>query len=162
MMNTANNTELKEYLEQEGISHDDVINSEIEQEHKEATKRSMPKLIYKENKGHTAIYAVDEPSANNNAHHEFLISYEPDEETPKEILQEIKLQNGNFAEFGHNGIFTEHLLVIAKDCLERFNTSKYACRENSIAITKIDEALMWIEKRMTKRVERGVYGTETV
>lgn len=27
------NTELKEYLEQEGISHDDIINNEIEQEH---------------------------------------------------------------------------------------------------------------------------------
>lgn len=40
MMNTANNTELKEYLEQEGISHDDVINSEIEQEHKEKELRN--------------------------------------------------------------------------------------------------------------------------
>ncbi len=40
MMNTTNNTELKEYLEQEGISHDDVINSEIEQEHKEKELRN--------------------------------------------------------------------------------------------------------------------------
>ena len=29
------NKELKEYLEQEGISHDDIINQEIEQEHAE-------------------------------------------------------------------------------------------------------------------------------
>lgn len=153
-------SELKDYCEQEGISKDDIINDEIEQEHKEAEERTAT-LIYKENKGHTAVYAIDKPSINNNAHHEFVIRYEPENATG-EALQKIKLQNGNFAEFGHNGIFTEHLLVIARDCLERFNTSKYSCRENAIAITKIDEALMWIEKRMAKRVERGVYGTEVV
>lgn len=117
--------------------------------------------LYEEDKGHTAVYAIDKPAINNNAYHEFVIKHEPENATDK-VLQIIKLQNGNFAEFGHNGIFTEHLLVIAKDCLERFNTSKYSCRENSIAITKIEEALMWIDKRMAKRVERGVYGTETV
>lgn len=151
---------LENYCEQEGISKDDIINSEIEQEHKEAAERT-PELIYKENRGQTTVYAVDKPAINNNAYHEFVIMYEP-ENVPATVLEKIKLQNGNFAEFGHNGIFTEHLLIIAKDCLERFNTSKYACRENSIAITKIEEALMWIDKRMAKRVERGVYGTETV
>ena len=32
-MSEQTDTELKEYLEQEGISHDDIINNEIEQEH---------------------------------------------------------------------------------------------------------------------------------
>lgn len=32
-MSEQTNTELKEDLEQEGISHDDIINNEIEQEH---------------------------------------------------------------------------------------------------------------------------------
>lgn len=119
------------------------------------------KFIYGESKGCTAIYAVDEPSPNNNSYHEFIINYEPDSVT-SELLGKIKLQNGNFAEFGHNGIFTEHLLVIAKDCLERFNTSKYACQENTLAINSINNALMWLNKRATERVKRGVYGTETV
>lgn len=119
------------------------------------------KFIYGESKGCTAIYAVDEPSPNNNSYHEFIINYEPDSVT-SELLGKIKLQNGNFAEFGHNGIFTEHLLVIAKDCLERFNTSKYACQENTLAINNINNALMWLDKRTTERVKRGVYGTETV
>ncbi len=118
-------------------------------------------FIYGERKGCTAIYAIDKPSPNNNSYHEFIINHEPDSET-SELLGRIKLQNGNFAEFGHNGIFTEHLLVIAKDCLERFNTSKYACRENSIAINNINTALMWLNKRAAERVKRGVYGTETV
>ncbi len=118
-------------------------------------------FIYGESKGCTAIYAIDKPSPNNNSYHEFIINYEPDSVTI-EFLGKIKLQNGNFAEFGHNGIFTEHLLVIAKDCLERFNTSKYACRENSIAINNINTALRWLNKRATERVKRGVYGTETI
>lgn len=119
------------------------------------------KFIYGESKGCTAIYAVDEPSPNNNSYHEFIINYEPDSKTT-ELLGKIKLQNGNFAEFGHNGIFTEHLLVIARDCLERFNTSKYACQENTLAINNINNALMWLNKRTAERVKRGVYGTETV
>ena len=35
--------QLKEYLEQEGISHDDVINQEIEEEHKETIPRNPHK-----------------------------------------------------------------------------------------------------------------------
>ena len=119
------------------------------------------KFIYGERKGCTAIYAVDEPSPNNNSYHEFIINYEPDSVT-SELLGKIKLQNGNFAEFGHNGIFTEHLLAIARDCLKRFNTSKYACQENTLAINNINNALMWLNKRTAERVKRGVYGTETV
>ena len=118
-------------------------------------------FIYGERKGCTAIYAIDKPSPNNNSYHEFIINYEPDSET-SDLLGRIKLQNGNFKEFGHNGIFTEHLLVIARDCLERFNTSKYACQENTLAINSINTALMWLNKRATERVKRGVYGTETV
>lgn len=33
------------------------------------------------------------------------------------------------------------------------------CRENSIAVTKLDEALMWLKKRKEDRTARGVEGT---
>ena len=33
------------------------------------------------------------------------------------------------------------------------------CRETRIAITKLDEALMWLEKRTKDRTKRGVEGT---
>ncbi len=33
--------QLKDYLEQEGITHDDVLNEEIEQEHKELEERAL-------------------------------------------------------------------------------------------------------------------------
>lgn len=38
--------------------------------------------------------------------------------------------------------------------------SKFPCRENSVAITKMDEALMWLEKRTRDRVKRQVEGKQ--
>jgi hypothetical protein len=36
--------------------------------------------------------------------------------------------------------------------------AKFPCRENALAITKLDEALLWLEKRTRDRVARGVEG----
>lgn len=38
---------------------------------------------------------------------------------------------------------------------------KFPCRENAIVITKLEEALMWLNKRTAGRVARGVEGTHT-
>jgi hypothetical protein len=35
---------------------------------------------------------------------------------------------------------------------------KFPCRENDIALTHIESALMWLEKRTADRVKRGVEG----
>lgn len=40
-----------------------------------------------------------------------------------------------------------------------FLSNKMGSRETSIAITKCQEALLWLEKRTTDRKERGVEGT---
>ena len=44
--------------------------------------------------------------------------------------------------------------------IDRMNylQSKFPCRENALAITKLDEALLWLEKRTTDRVARNVEG----
>jgi hypothetical protein len=34
-----------------------------------------------------------------------------------------------------------------------------SCRENALCITKLEEALMWLEKRTADRLRRGVEGT---
>lgn len=36
---------------------------------------------------------------------------------------------------------------------------KTSCRENAIAITKLEEALMWLNSRTADRESRGVEGT---
>jgi hypothetical protein len=38
--------------------------------------------------------------------------------------------------------------------------SKFPCRENSIVITKLEESLMWLNKRTSDRVKRQVEGKQ--
>ena len=38
--------------------------------------------------------------------------------------------------------------------------SRMSCRENAIVITKLEESLMWLEKRTADRNARGVEGAE--
>lgn len=58
-----------------------------------------------------------------------------------------------------NGAFVETVLSAAKQRLEFYNEGKYRCRENSLAITKIEEALHWLEARTKDRETRKVEGT---
>lgn len=57
------------------------------------------------------------------------------------------------------GLFTETMLQVCKQYLEGVNVGPMATRETSMAITKIDEALMWIQKRADDRKRREVQGT---
>lgn len=58
-----------------------------------------------------------------------------------------------------SGFFTETLIAVAKRYLEENNVGDLASRETSTAITKLDEALMWLNKRAEDRQLRGVQGT---
>ena len=62
---------------------------------------------------------------------------------------------------GYNGVFVEDLLYAAKERLEEFQDTPFRCRQNAIAITKIEEALFWLQDRTREREERGVEGTST-
>lgn len=56
-----------------------------------------------------------------------------------------------------DGTTNEEVLRILIDRMNFLN-SKFLCRENAITITKLEEALMWLEKRTRDRVEREVEG----
>lgn len=71
-------------------------------------------------------------------------------------------QNGAIAEVGVNGITHEALIAIVLDRLRAFQTGPYACRENALAITKLEEAQHWLFHRTLKRMTRGVEGTMKV
>ena len=58
-----------------------------------------------------------------------------------------------------NGVFIEDLLIVAYAKLAGYNR-ELPCRENSVALTKIEEAIMWLANRKAEREARGVYGTE--
>lgn len=70
----------------------------------------------------------------------------------------LRFQDGTINDVGgRNGLQNEEVLAILIDRM-KFLNAKYPCRENSIAITKLDEALMWLEKRTADRKNRGVEG----
>lgn len=67
------------------------------------------------------------------------------------------IQNGPIKENGHNGVQIDEVIETTKILLEAAN-KKFPCRENAIAITKLDEALLWLMKRKNDRKKRGVEG----
>lgn len=73
----------------------------------------------------------------------------------------LLFQNGPVKENGEgvNGITHEVLLAILIDRLQGFQSGPYKNRENAVAITKLEEALMWLHKRTLDREARGVEGT---
>ncbi len=75
---------------------------------------------------------------------------------------DILFQNGPIKECGVNGITHEVLLAILIDRLRGFQSGQYACRENALALTKLEEALMWLGSRTKARVARGVECTHEV
>lgn len=78
------------------------------------------------------------------------------------VLSCIHFQEGPIKKCGVNGVSNEDLLVMVVRRLEGFQNSEFKCRENACAITKIEEALLWLRKRTMGRENRGVEGTNKV
>ena len=105
---------------------------------------------------------LDNPS-HGNANHEYEIVNSTglhDEEGG--TLGVVKFQKGPIKEFGVNGVMNEDLIAIVIDRMRGFQDSSYACRDNALALTKLEEALMWLRNRTNEREDRGVEGTHTV
>lgn len=58
-----------------------------------------------------------------------------------------------------NGAFVETVLAAALQRIEFYNEGKFRCRENSLAITHIQEAMHWLHHRTADREVREVEGT---
>lgn len=83
---------------------------------------------------------------------------DPIKQEPNDHL-EILFQNGPINEVGVNGITQEALLAIVADRLRSLQAGPYTCRENALALTKIEEATHWLQQRTIARMRRGVEGT---
>lgn len=75
------------------------------------------------------------------------------------VVLDIHFQDGGTATHEKNGIFIEDLLIAAYTKLDEFNHA-IPSRENSVALTNIEQAIMWLHSRKVDRETRGVYGTE--
>lgn len=98
-----------------------------------------------------SITVTDEPGAGG-ANHKYEVCL------PDGSITEINFQNGPIAEHGINGITQEVLLAIVIDRLQCFQKGPFACRENALALTKIEEAKHWLFSRTLERMQRGVEG----
>lgn len=108
------------------------------------------------------IAVVDEPGSGGANHHYMVTlpdwSRAPDGSGAKGVW-DIQFQNGPIAEVGVNGLTQEVLLAIVIDRLKAFQAGPFACRENALALTKLEEAQHWLFHRTLERMQRGVEGT---
>ena len=84
------------------------------------------------------------------------------QEPAGDILCDIHFQEGPIKECGVNDVCNEAVINMVLDRLEHFQNSEFRCRENALAITALEEALLWLRKRTMGREQRGVEGTHTV
>lgn len=105
------------------------------------------------------IQVLDAPGSGNASHEYAIINCHAG------VDCRIDFQNGPIGKSdannieGVNGISQEALLAIVEDRLIGFQSGPFACRENAVALTKIQEAMMWLHKRTNDRMKRGVEGT---
>ena len=117
--------------------------------------------------GGLAIAVVDEPGAGGASHFYDITGFDtkrnpanrPETGYVNFDRLVIRFQNGPVLECGVNGVTDEALLAIQIDRLRSFQSGKFACRENAIALTHLEEAMMWLNKRTENRLARGVEGT---
>lgn len=103
------------------------------------------------------VYAVDEPG-NGGASHKYEIYNNPSDAI-KHSLCKIQFQNGARKEKNSiHGVIDTDLLEIVRDRLKSFQAGPFATRDNACALTHIEEALMWMNRRVEDRIERNVLG----
>lgn len=73
--------------------------------------------------------------------------------------QKGPLRNDDGTVNAPNGAFVEDVIRAALQRIEFYNESPFRCRENSLAITKLEEALHWLNARTERRTEQGTEGT---
>ena len=76
-----------------------------------------------------------------------------------QAVDTLQFQHGPIQENGINGVQNEDVIKGLILRLQALNQPPHNCRENSLAITKLEEALHWLEHRTKLRREQGVEGT---
>lgn len=61
----------------------------------------------------------------------------------------------------NDGTTNEEVISVLIDRLSHLN-GKFPCKENAVAITHLETALLWLEKRTRDRISRNVEGKNKV
>ena len=112
---------------------------------------------------YTEVRVVDTPE-DGNANHVYDIAESEihADGTSRKTFCTVQFQKGPIKEAGVNGVMNEDLIAIVIDRMRGFQSGDYACRDNALALTKLEEALMWLRNRTSEREARGVEGTNTI
>ncbi|MCL2461024.1 MAG: ABC transporter ATPase [Defluviitaleaceae bacterium] len=106
-----------------------------------------------------AVYREGEPGPGG-AYRTYFINSVENENSEEYGLGIITFQKGPRKDpESYPGVLDNDLLEIVRDRLKCFQQGDFATRENACALTHIEEALMWMNKRVEDRIERSVLGT---
>jgi hypothetical protein len=105
------------------------------------------------------VHATDEPGSGG-ANHVYAATWSDKSGTLQQRV--IDFQNGPINEAGVNGLTHEVLLAIVADRLRSFQQGPFASRYNALALTHIEDAQNWLNRRTLERMRRGVEGTHKV
>ena len=79
---------------------------------------------------------------------------------------DIFWQNGPLGRDGDrldpNGAFVENVIDAAIKRIQHYQESRFNCRENAVALTHLETAALWLNKRTHDREERKVEGTHKI
>lgn len=102
-------------------------------------------------------YAVDSPG-DGGACYQYLVTRE-DADSQMGFLNFHQGLVGDDEKNWTNGLTNEVVLAIVADRLKGFQEGPLACKENSVALKKIEEALEVLLNRTRKRIDRQVENT---
>lgn len=93
------------------------------------------------------------------AYHDYVVSFGSDTPESDSDMVRIQFQCGPRTDStSRKGVSNADLLEIVRDQLRAFQVGPFSCRENACALTHIEEALMWLNRRAEDRAERDVLG----
>jgi len=102
------------------------------------------------------VHVIDEPGHGGASHLYEITGYQSPNGNAGVV---IEFQDGPINEVGVNGLTHEVLLAIVADRLRSFQAGPFASRHNALALTHIEDAQNWLNRRALERMRRGVEGT---
>lgn len=118
--------------------------------------------IQKYNRRNT-IYAADDKGSSGANHIYMVECHAGDDPVTSDMnisLICFQYDPGN-GQDGIAGVLDTDLLEIVRDRLKGFQEGNCPSPDNAMALRHIEEALLWLNKRMEERAERGTLGTNT-
>jgi len=122
--------------------------------------RKLTRHHYSETDEAVEITVDDDNVEEGAAPTEYLIELHSSNGAGRDLAITLQFQDGAIHGEGANGVTNEALLAVVMDRLQAWQQGDYACRENALALTHIEQGLMWLQERTRERLERGVEGTE--